>query len=125
MTYTITLDNNIIDLPEYNFTIADKLERQENVNAGKGRFKDKCKSMYDTISDIVGMECTMDTLGKFADADPNRINIMYLSIINAYNEPLNKFSEEHTFDKLDTQQIDKVVSLINALEKANNLKVIK
>lgn len=125
MTYSITIDNNIIDLPEYNFTIADKLERQENVNTGKGRLKDKCKSMYDTISDIIGMDNTMDILGKFADADPNRINIVYLSIVNAYNEPLNKFSEEHTFEKLDTQQIDKIVNLINALEKANNLRVIK
>ena len=42
-----------------------------------------------------------------------------------YLRSLNKFSEEHTFEKLDTQQIDKIVNLINALEKANNLRVIK
>ena len=125
MTYTMNYNNQLVEVPSYNFSIAEIIEKQEMINGSRSKFKDKCKSMYDTISDIIGMDNTMDTLGKFADADPNRINIVYLSIVNAYNEPLNKFSEEHTFEKLDTQQIDKIVNLINALEKANNLRVIK
>lgn len=125
MTYTANFEGNIIDLPDYSFNIADKLERQESVNSGNGKLKDKCKSMYDLITDLIGTELTTTLLGKFNESDPNRINILYLSIINAYNKPLQDFSESSVDEKMNLEQIDKIVNLVTALEKAQNIKVNK
>ena len=125
MTYTANFEGNIIELPDYTFNIADKLERQESVNSGNGKLKDKCKSMYDLITDLIGTELTTTLLRKFNESDPNRINILYLSIINAYNKPLQDFSESSVDDKINMEQIDKIVSLVSALEKAQNIKVNK
>ena len=125
MTYTANFEGNIIELPDYTFNIADKLERQESVNYGNGKLKDKCKSMYDLITDLIGTELTTTLLRKFNESDPNRINILYLSIINAYNKPLQDFSESSVDDKINMEQIDKIVSLVSALEKAQNIKVNK
>lgn len=125
MTYTANFEGNIIELPDYSFNIADKLERQESVNSGNSKLKDKCKSMYDLITDLIGTELITTLLGKFNESDPNRINILYLSIINAYNKPLQDFSESSVDDKINMEQIDKIVSLVSALEKAQNIKVNK
>lgn len=125
MTYTANFEGNIIDLPDYSFNIADKLERQESVNSGNGKLKDKCKSMYDLITDLIGTELTTTLLGKFNESDPNRVNILYLSIINAYNKPLQDFSESSVDEKINLEQIDKIVNLVTALEKAQNIKVKK
>ena len=125
MTYTANFEGNIIELPDYTFNIADKLERQESVNSGNSKLKDKCKSMYDLITDLIGAELITTLLGKFNESDPNRINILYLSIINAYNKPLQDFSESSVDDKINKEQIDKIVSLVSALEKAQNIKVNK
>ena len=125
MTYTANFEGNIIELPDYTFNIADKLERQETVNSGNSKHKDKCKSMYDLITDLIGTELITTLLGKFNESDPNRINILYLSIINAYNKPLQDFSESSVDDKINMEQIDKIVSLVSALEKAQNIKVNK
>ena len=125
MTYTANFEGNIIELPDYTFNIADKLERQESVNSGNGKLKDKCKSMYDLITDLIGTELTTTLQRKFNESDPNRINIIYLSIINAYNKPLQDFSESSVDDKINMEQIDKIVSLVSALEKAQNIKVNK
>ena len=125
MTYTANFEGNIIELPDYTFNIADKLERQESVNSGNSKLKDKCKSMYDLITDLIGAELITTLLGKFNESDPNRINILYLSIINAYNKPLQDFSESSVDDKINMEQIDKIVSLVSALEKAQNIKVNK
>ena len=125
MTYTANFEGNIIELPDYTFNIADKLERQESVNSGNSKLKDKCKSMYDLITDLIGTELITTLLGKFNESDPNRINILYLSIINAYNKPLQDFSESSVDDKINMEQIDKIVTLVSALEKAQNIKVNK
>ena len=125
MTYTANFEGNIIELPDYTFNIADKLERQESVNSGNSKLKDKCKSMYDLMTDLIGTELITTLLGKFNESDPNRINILYLSIINAYNKPLQDFSESSVDDKINMEQIDKIVSLVSALEKAQNIKVNK
>ena len=125
MTYTANFEGNIIELPDYTFNIADKLERQESVNSGNSKLKDKCKSMYDLITDLIGTELITTLLGKYNESDPNRINILYLSIINAYNKPLQDFSESSVDDKINKEQIDKIVSLVSALEKAQNIKVNK
>ena len=77
MTYTANFEGNIIELPDYTFNIADKLERQESVNSGNSKLKDKCKSMYDLITDLIGTELITTLLGKFNESDPIRMNILY------------------------------------------------
>ena len=49
MTYSIIINNETVNLPDYTFSIADKIEEQERINSGNGKFRDKCRGMYDLI----------------------------------------------------------------------------
>lgn len=124
MTYELNYGGEVIELPAYTFEIADRLERQESVNFGNTKFKDKCKAMYELIKYLIGADNTKRLLGDFAKVDPNEINIVYMKIVRAYSSPLNEFSESN-FDQIDYSKVDKVVELINALDKAQNIKSFK
>lgn len=123
--YELSYGGECVQLPAYNFKIAEKLEKQEAMNLGSSKFRDKCKSMYDIEKELLGDDFVDTMIGKFEDADPNEINIVYMMIVRAYSNPLDEFNNSNLSDKLDSTKIDKMVELINALDKANNLKIKK
>lgn len=125
MEYTITHNNETITLPAYIFKIAEKLEKQEAMNLGNSRFKDKCKSMYELEKELLGAGVVDTLLGKFENTDPNDINILYLKIVRAYAEPIDEFNNQNINEQLDISKADKLVEIVNALEKANTMKVIR
>lgn len=132
MRYFVTINNETTDLPDYTFSIADKIEEQERLNAGNGKFRDKCRGMYDLICSLVGKDKVESQIGKFPECDPNMVNIIYLDIIKAYNKPLNdynidenqtKFSE--AFSAVDGEQMRKLTDLVNAMTSMEKIKVVK
>lgn len=125
MNYTLNYGGESFELPPYNFSIADKLEKQEVINAGNGRFRDKCNSMYILITELLGKDTVEKLIGKFADCDPNEINIIYLLITRTYSKPLAEYTQSESFESLENPQIDKLIELVNAFDKASKLKVIK
>jgi hypothetical protein len=110
-------------LPQYTFAIADMIEKQEVINSGNTKFKDKCKSMYDLLSKLLGEDAITNLVGKFTESDPNTINIFYLMVVRAYAKPLEEYNEENATIDLDKYQVDKIVNLVEALDKASKIKV--
>ena len=107
MDYSMTVTGMVIELPKYTFDIAEKIERQEVVNSGTSKFKDKCKSMYATICSIIGEDKVADAIGTFNETDPNLINIMYLLLIKAYNYSIEEFNQNMlTYSLQNTSVMD-------------------
>lgn len=132
MKYFITVSGSTYDLPDYTFAIADKIEVQENMNSGNGKFRDKCKGMYDLICSLIGKDKVENQIGKFTECDPNMVNILYLDIIKAYNKPLSEYNlteNETKFNEalsaLDGEQLDKLSDLMKAVSSMDNFKVVK
>jgi hypothetical protein len=121
--YYITYAGQEYDLPQYTFAIADMIEKQEVINSGNTKFKDKCKSMYDLLSKLLGEDAITNLVGKFTESDPNTINIFYLMVVRAYAKPLEEYNEENATIDLDKYQVDKIVNLVEALDKASKIKV--
>lgn len=125
MEYSFIYNGKNYDLPKYNFSIAEKLEKQENINNNSGKFKDKCKSMYELINELIGKESTEELIGKFNDSDPNIINIIYLEIVKAYNQPVADYNADNIDNKLNDSNIGKITDLLNSLQNIDKLKAIK
>lgn len=132
MNYSIIINNETVNLPDYTFGIADKIETQENLNAGSAKFRDKCKGMYDLICTLIGKDETEKHIGKFNDADPNTVNIVYLEIIKAYNKPLNDYNIDENQSKfsdalsaIDGEQVSKISELMKAINTVNKMQVVK
>ena len=125
MDYSMTVNGMVIELPKYTFDIAEKIERQEVVNSGTSKFKDKCKSMYTTICSIIGEDKVTDAIGTFNETDPNLINIMYLELIKAYNKPIEEFNQNNLTDSLQNSGIEDITKLLNSLQNIDKLKGLK
>ena len=125
MDYSMTVNGMVIELPKYTFDIAEKIERQEIVNSGTSKFKDKCKSMYSTICSIIGDDKVSETIGAFNETDPNLINIMYLELIKAYNKPIEEFNQNNLTDSLQNSGIEDITKLLNSLQNIDKLKGLK
>ena len=76
--YSIVLNGTEVNLPNYSFTTANKIEEIEisNNNAAK-KFKDKCNLMYKFESELIGKQKLSELIGDFNDCDPNDINLLY------------------------------------------------
>ena len=125
MDYSMTVNGMVIELPKYTFDIAEKIERQEIVNSGTSKFKDKCKSMYATICSIIGDDKVSDAIGTFNETDPNLINIMYLELIKAYNKPIEEFNQNKLTDSLQNSGVEDITKLLNSLQNIDKLKGFK
>lgn len=122
MEYSMFYNGESYDLPRYNFSIAEKIEKQEMLNRGTGLFKDKCKGMYNLIVDLLGKEETEKCIGKFNEADPNEINIAYLEIVKAYGKPVLEYNTTSAEEKIEDANIDKLAKIVNAFEKIEKMK---
>ena len=62
--------------------------------SGNVSMKDRCQSMYNIISEIIGKEKTTEMIGTFKTADPNDISILYSEIIKTYIKPKGEMKNE-------------------------------
>ena len=104
-----------IDLPNYSVELALKIEDLDRV---EGTISDKMKAMYDFIEGIVG-EQTSELIGDFDVADPNMINILFLTIVNCYNKPLTDYNIKEATKVMDNPQIKKSLEAIDKVVEAN------
>ena len=92
MNYNIEINGNILELPQYTISVMEKIEQVEKkTNSTSGTTKSKLQGLYNFLVDLVGEENVENAIGKFEDSDPNNINIAYLSVVRAYNKPLDDF----------------------------------
>ena len=125
MQYNINYNDTVVTLPKYSLKIAEMLEQQDKINSSPIKFREKCKTMFTTLENIIGNEKISELLGKFEECDPNDINLLYLSTVKAYGEPLNNYNTDSVYNSLNDMQVDKLTRLMDALEKANKLHLNK
>ena len=125
MQYNINYNDTVVTLPKYSLKIAEMLEQQDKINSSPIKFREKCKTMFITLENIIGNEKISELLGKFEECDPNDINLLYLSTVKAYGEPLNSYNTDSVYNSLNDMQVDKLTRLMDALEKANKLHLNK
>lgn len=125
MQYNINYNDTVVTLPKYSLKIAEMLEQQDKINSSPIKFREKCKTMFTTLENIIGNEKISELLGKFEECDPNDINLLYLSVIKAYGEPLNSYNTDSVYNSLNDMQVDKLTRLMDALEKAQKLHLNK
>ena len=125
MQYNINYNDTVVTLPKYSLKIAEMLEQQDKINSSPIKFREKCKTMFTTLENIIGNEKISELIGKFEECDPNDINLLYLSVVKAYGEPLNSYNTDSVYNSLNDMQVDKLTRLIDALEKANKLHLNK
>ena len=125
MQYNINYNDTVVTLPKYSLKIAEMLEQQDKINSSPIKFREKCKTMFTTLENIIGNEKISELLGKFEECDPNDINLLYLSVVKAYGEPLNSYNTDSVYNSLNDMQVDKLTRLMDVLEKAQKLHLNK
>ena len=118
MQYNINYNDTVVTLPKYSLKIAEMLEQQDKINSSPIKFREKCKTMFTTLENIIGNEKISELLGKFEECDPDDINLLYLSTVKAYGEPLNNYNTDSVYNSLNDMQVDKLTRLMDASGKA-------
>ena len=121
MDYRLNFKGQTIKLPAYSLALAEKLEKQETINSGGKSLLEKCTSMYDLCSELIGNDLVKNIIGTLDTLDPNELNMLYLTIINSYNAPLSEFSQSQANDKLS--RVSDTMSQLSTL--LNNVEVLK
>ena len=119
MNYSIEINGNLIELPQYTISVMEKIEQIEKNTNSPGSAKSKLQVMYNFLCDLVSKDKVEKLIGKFADCDPNEINIAYLSIIKEYNKPLNDYEMTEGLEQireLNNSDIAKLGETISKLE---------
>ena len=115
--YSVNFENKKIELPNYSIDLAMKIEELDNY---EGSIKDGLSAMYDFISEVIGIEKTEEVLGEFNASDPNLINILFLSIVNEYNKPLQDYTIKQSTQVLDNPKVKQSLDAIDKVVKAND-----
>lgn len=118
--YSLIFNGREIVLPNYSFTIADKLEAIEISNNSAKKFKEKCKAMYSFEQELLGDE-VKEIVGEFEKCDPNDISLLYRSIVNCYNQPLLQQQNEEISTILNNSEISKISDLVNTVDSISRL----
>ena len=119
MNYSFEINGNVIELPKYTISVMEKIEQVEKNTNAPGTMKSKLQTMYNFLCDLVNRDKVEEVIGKFVDADPNNINIAYLSVIREYNKPLNDFEMSEGLEQireLNNSDIAKLGDTISKLE---------
>ena len=124
MKYSIEFNSQDIDLPNYTLDIADALEKADRANMSEKPYREKTEALYKTLGEILGKEEVEKLVGKLKECDPNDIQILFLTISNSYNKPVDEYQEkqyEETLQKLEgvTDFAEKVSKMPDTVERLN------
>lgn len=123
--YSIVFNGTEVNLPNYSFATASKIEEIEisNNNAGK-KFKDKCNLMYKFESELIGKQQLSELIGDFNDCDPNDINLLYLKIVASYQQPIADYNSEATESKMNDANLSKLLEVLNAVSSISDSGIL-
>lgn len=117
--YSLILNNKNIQLPNYSFGIAERLEECSAINSSERTYKDKCLALYDFEKDLLGEDKISELVGDFETCDPNDIQLLFMGIVSCYNQPIEKKRNEQINNALSKIDIDKISKI---MEHAGELK---
>lgn len=123
--YSIVFNGTEITLPNYSFGIASKIEEVEASNNGSKKFRDKCKVMYNFESELIGSKELTELIGNFDSCDPNDINLLYLSIVACYNQPLAEYNSEKIESKLNDSSLTKMMEVLSAFDSISKSDILE
>jgi hypothetical protein len=121
MNYTVEMNGNVIELPKYTISVMEKIEQVENKTNSSASTKTKLQGLYEFSCNLVGKEKVEEVIGKFEEADPNDINILYLSIVREYNKPLNDFEMDKGMEQIKELNNSEITKLGDTVSKFENL----
>lgn len=123
--YSIVFNGTEVNLPNYSFKTASKIEEIEvsNNNAGK-KFKDKCNLMYKFESELIGKQQLSELIGDFNECDPNDINLLYLKIVASYQQPIADYNSEATESKMNDANLSKLLEVLNAVSNISDSGIL-
>lgn len=122
MEYSISWNGKEYQLPKYSLKVAEKIETVETIRCSTSKVEKKTQEVYKFVADLVGKENAFEIVGKLPDLDLNELEIIYSTVIDAYAKPLSDYASEKVSEKIDSQQIDKLLELIQALPQLEKLK---
>lgn len=113
--YSVIFENREIQLPDYSFDIADKLEKTEEINNSSRKFKDKCRAVYDFEKML--LPNIEEILGDFENCDPNDIQLLWMGIVDCYNQPIVEKRKEQIEATMNGYDFSKITKLTESMGK--------
>ena len=114
MKYSIEFNSQDIDLPNYNLDIAEALEKADRANMSEKPYREKTEILYKTLGEILGKNNVEELVGKLKECDPNDIQILFLTISNSYNKPVDDYQEKQTQEAMSRlDNVKEVAEIIN------------
>ncbi len=98
----------------------EEMEKASKVDEIKGMgIRDKFKVLFDFIQSLVGKENAVEILGSenLDEVDLCEVTLTFKKIIDAYDKPLEDYSSQKSFEKLNNIPIEKIVSLANVAKE--------
>lgn len=117
--YSLIFNGRDIELPNFSFSIAEKIEAIELSNNSQKKFKEKCRLMYSFEKELIG-DVVDEIIGDFEKCDPNDISVLFVSIVECYNQPVSQQKEEQ-LSSLFNGDLSKVTELLNSLDNLDKL----
>lgn len=121
--YSINFNGEYIELPAYSFELAEGIERVSKNNQNDAKtLKDKCNAMYCFNAKVITAAKQNELIGKFEQADPNDINILFLKIAEAYNKPVTEYTTAQSNEAISDELVSKlseIASALAAIDKVN------
>jgi hypothetical protein len=77
--------------------------------------------MYCFNGKVITAAKQTELIGKFDQADPNDINILFLKIAEAYNAPVTEYNAERTNTVISDDLLNKLDGITKALETLDKL----
>lgn len=120
MTYTIISDDmQSYDLPGKTLKVVEKIEELMKADTNKNlSIREKYKKLHAFVIDMLGKESAKEILGsdKLDDMDMSVLTITCKKIVDAYDKPVEEYSNSKMQQVLEDIPLDKVAELIRVAE---------
>lgn len=116
-TYTIIVDSRSYDLIPYTEKLEIRIQSEQTKLRVDGPIGDKRKLQKNFIKDTLCDKEFAESIIN-GDADPNVVNYVYCSIIEAYLSPASAYQNETNKRKLDDSGMSEVTEFLKAVNGA-------
>ena len=121
MVYTIISDEmQSYDLPGKTLKVVEKIEELMKADTNKNlSIREKYKKLHSFVIDMLGKESAKEILGgdKLDELDLSVLTITCRKIVDAYEKPIEEYSNGKIQQTLEDIPLDKVTELLKVAEK--------
>lgn len=121
MVYTIISDDmQSYDLPGKTLKVVEKIEELMKADTNKNlSIREKYKKLHSFVIDMLGKESAKEILGgdKLDELDLSVLTITCRKIVDAYEKPIEEYSNGKIQQTLEDIPLDKVTELLKVAEK--------